>query len=59
MTVLVETRDSSLSRTVEMQILVTWRGNALCWNNSGGGESATPGSPHFVYVIEAFGSTYV
>ena len=59
MTIVVEARDSSLSRAVEMQILLFWRGNQLCWNASGGGESATPGSPHYVYVLEAIGSTCV
>ena len=59
MTIVVEARDSSLSRAVEMQILLFWRGNQLCWNASGGGESATPGSPHYVYVLEAFGSMCV
>ena len=54
MTVLVEARDSVATSTVEMQILVFWRGDPLCLNRSSGGESATPGSPHYVYVLESW-----
>ena len=53
MTVVVEARDSVATSTVEMQTLVFWRGDPLCLNRSSGGESATPGSPHYVYVLES------
>ena len=53
MTVVVEARDSVATSTVEMQTLVFWRGDPLCLNQSSGGESATPGSPHYVYVLES------
>ena len=53
MTVVVEARDSVATSTVEMQTLVFWRGEPLCLNRSSGGESATPGSPHYVYVLES------
>ena len=51
MTVLVEARDSVATSTVEMRILASWRGDPLCLNRSSGGESPTPGSPHYVYVL--------
>ena len=54
MTVVVEARDSVATSTVEMQTLVFWRGDPLCLNRSSGGESATLGSPHYVYVLKSW-----
>ena len=53
MTVFVEARDSVATSSVEMRTLAFWRADTLCQNRSSGGESATPGSPHYVYVLES------
>jgi len=55
MQVLVEAADSTITSKLEQQILIRWRYHELCWNNSWGGESATSGRPHYVYVVEGMG----
>lgn len=58
MTTLVEALDSVATSAVEMQILAKWGSDPCCCNRSSGGESPTPGSPHYVYVLETLTTSF-
>ncbi len=55
MLIAVEAPNSSASSAVEVRTLQTWSEHLLCSNRSAGGETRTPGSPDFVYVLEGSG----
>ena len=52
MVVLVEAETSATTAALEMQLLEKYRYMSRCANLSGGGEGASGGSPHFLYVLE-------
>lgn len=58
MTTLVEALNSEATSAVEMQILAKWGSDPYCCNRSSGGESPTPGSPHYVYVLETLTTSF-
>ena len=51
MTVLAAVESSSVSGRLERGLLSEYLGKNTCMNTGAGGESASPGSPHFVYVV--------
>ena len=49
--VLVEARTSETTAQLERQLLSEFGGHHLCQNAGLGGESASSGSPHFLYMV--------
>ena len=52
MVVLVEAETSATTAALEQQLLQRFRYMIRCANVSGGGERASGGSPHYLYVLE-------
>ena len=51
MTVLVQAPSSAATKPIEQELLERWGGKFLCHNVGKGGERASAGMPHFVYVL--------
>ena len=51
MTVLVQAPSSAATKPIEKELLERWSGKFLCHNIGKGGERASAGMPHFVYVL--------
>ena len=51
MTVLVQAPSSAATKPIEQELLEWWGGKFLCHNVGKGGERASAGMPHFVYVL--------
>ena len=53
MIILVEAESSRMTATLEMQLLARYLPYMRCANRSSGGERASAGSPHYLYVLRA------
>ena len=51
MTVLVQAPSSAVTKAIEQELLEQWSGKFLCHNVGKGGEHASAGGPHFVYIL--------
>ena len=51
MEILVKAPSSALTKSIEQDLLERWGGQFLCHNIGKGGERASAGMPHFVYVL--------
>ena len=51
MVVLAEAGSSQITARLERQLLLEFRGHLLCQNFGPGGERASGGSPHFLYMV--------
>ena len=52
MEVLVQAPSSAVTKPIEQELIRQWRGHFLCTNVGTGGERASAGMPHHVYVLE-------
>jgi len=52
MTILVQAVSSRTTASMERELLREFRDRVSCHNNSAGGEGASAGSPHFLYVLQ-------
>ena len=53
MVVLIEAESSRLTAALEIQLLAQYLPHMRCANRSSGGEGASAGSPHYLYVLRA------
>ena len=52
MRLLVQAPDSVISASIERRLIARWRDHTCCTNVGPGGERASAGRPHYVYVLE-------
>ena len=52
MEVLVPAPSSAVTKPIEQDLIQQWGGHFLCTNVGAGGERASAGMPHYVYVLE-------
>ena len=52
MEVLVQAPSSAVTKPIEQDLIQQWGGHFLCTNVGAGGERASAGMPHYVYVLE-------